>query len=244
MARYRIASALAAALLLAACGGGGGSLPGASSDNANNANGPNGKPIPLTASPNTLKFTSLQSSASQSFTITAQNPGTLTASSSDASIAAVNPPSATTTNGQQKTAVFTVTPVSNGSATITVANKKGDTALVSVIVAAPPGPLTASTHSVTICPSSGTNACNSNTQSVTLAQTNFTAAFAESDDCDPHVATVTSQSSNGPSATFTVTGQSQTGTCRAIFAGANGSVTGVAIVVAAPGVSIDTRTHR
>jgi hypothetical protein len=240
MARLRIASALAAALLLAACGGGG-SLPGASSNGANKFSA---KPLALIANPSNLTFTSLQSSASQSFTVTAQNPGTLTASSSDESVATVNPPSATTTNGQQKMATFTVTPVGNGTAKITVTDKKNATVTVSVTVAAPTGPLTASTSSVTICPSSGAYSCDSNAQSFSIAQLNFSGTFTESDNCDPHVAAVAAQSPNGPNATFTVTGQSQTGTCRATFTGANGSVSGVGIVVAAPGLTIDSRMYR
>lgn len=240
MAIYRVASPLIAALLLAACSGGG-SLPGASTNSANTANG---KPVALVASPNDLTFTSLQSSASQSFIVTAQNPGTLTASSSDESVAAVNPPSTTTSNGQQKAATFTVTPVGNGTANVTVADKKKDTVTVSITVAAPPGALTTSTNSITICPSSGADECNSNTQSFGVSQSNFNGTFSESDNCNPNVAKVTSPSPNGPSATFTVTGQSQTGTCRATITGADGSATGIAIVVAAPGLTIDSRTHR
>lgn len=239
MRKFRIAPALATAFLLAGCGGG---MPGAppGTQPSKTAN----KPVKLTATPGSLSFSSVGTSASQLFTATAQSNGTLSAASSNTSVATVSPPSAATSDGQVKSASFTVTPVSNGDATITVSNKQGDSAIVAVTVAAPPGPLTVNTSSVTICPSSGTDACNSNSEIVQLMQPNFSGAFVESNDCDPHVATLTFDPANGPSASFIIRGQSEVGGCRAIFKGGAGASVGVAIIVAAPGLNINLQsTH-
>jgi hypothetical protein len=241
---FRIASSLAAAaLLLAACGGGASSPVGAGPPGSQSG-GTDSKSAKLTVSPTTLNFSAVGAAAAQPFTATAQGHATLTAISSNPLVATVDPASATTSDGQAKSATFTVTPLASGISTVTIADKQGDTATVAVSVTAAPGPLKISTTGVTICPSSGLSACSDSAQTIQVTQANFTGPFVESDDCDPLVATVAAISPDGPNASFTITGQSQTGTCRATFQGAAGAKAGVAIIIAPPGITIDHAPNR
>lgn len=102
-----------------------------------------------------------------------------------------------------------------------------------------PGALNVNPASLTMCPSSGSQQCNTNTGSVTLSQSNYSGTITESDDCANSVAVVTAVTTSASNAHFTVTGQSTTGTCRATFTGGDGQQTGVAIIVTGPGVGID-----
>lgn len=134
----RIAAFSTIALLLAACGGGA---------------GPGGSPVipvtntlaaashNLTASPAQMQFTGTGSALSQTFTASQTSGGTLYASTGDATVATVNPGSAQVSGtGGTKSATFTVTPVGAGSCSITVTDKKGLVATVSVTVTLPTPP--------------------------------------------------------------------------------------------------------
>jgi streptogramin lyase len=94
---------------------------------------------PLTVTPGSLSFTAVGATNAQTFTATVHGPGTLTASSTDAQVASVNPTSAqgAAQPGGDKTLVFTVTPSGAGTCTITVTDKKGNTATVSVSITLP-----------------------------------------------------------------------------------------------------------
>ena len=86
--------------------------------------------------------------------------------------------------------------------------------------------------------------CRTDKWTVNVTQANFFGKILESDDCDSKVAKVTAVSANGPNASFTITGQSRTGTCRALFTGWNGVQTGLAIYIA-DGTVIDLKApHR
>ena len=141
MTKFRIASALAvASLVLAACSSGSQStLPSTRSSAANGIG--NGVQAPV-ANPTSLKFTAVGAANAQTFTVSIQFAGDLTAVSSDTGVATVSPssasPTVTPTGGGTKSATFTVTPAGNGTATITVTDKKGGTVAVSVNVTAGP----------------------------------------------------------------------------------------------------------
>jgi len=96
---------------------------------------------------------------------------------------------------------------------------------------------------VTLCPSLGQNACDTNATTVKVLQANFTGTVTESDDCAADVVLVHADRATGPQATFSITGQSNSGTCRAIFTGADGKKAGLAIIIVPPGFSIDTTSH-
>lgn len=95
-------------------------------------------------SPASLKFTALGSANAQTFTVTVQYAGDLTAASSNTGVATVSPsaasPTVTPTGGGTKSATFTVTPVGNGTCTITVTDKKGSSVTVAVTVTTVPLP--------------------------------------------------------------------------------------------------------
>lgn len=143
MTKFRIASALAvASFVLAACSGGSQSaLPSATLSNnvrtpASNGVG-NGVQAPV-ASPASLKFTALGSANAQTFIVTVQFAGDLTAVSSNTDVATVGPssvsPTVTPNGGGTTSATFTVTPTGAGTATITVTDKKGAATTVKVAV--------------------------------------------------------------------------------------------------------------
>lgn len=102
-----------------------------------------------------------------------------------------------------------------------------------------PGALDINPSSLTMCPSTGSQQCNTNSGSVTLSQSNYSGIITESDDCANNVAVVTAVTTGASNAQFTVKGQSAIGTCRATFTGGDGKQTGVAIIVTGPGVGID-----
>lgn len=87
--------------------------------------------------PSSLTFGS-PLAANATFTATQNFSGDLTAVSSNLNVCVVNPPSASglvdPTTGGQKTALFTVTPRGPGTCSVTVTDKKGDTAVVSIRV--------------------------------------------------------------------------------------------------------------
>jgi len=135
----RIAAFCGLALLLAACGGAGAG-PGGSSvipvtDSLKAAS------RTLSVSPAQMQFSGTGTAFNQTFTASQSSGGALDAVSSDTSVATVNPGSAQTSGGGgNKSATFTITPVAAGSASITVSDKKGLTATVSVTVTLPTPP--------------------------------------------------------------------------------------------------------
>ena len=74
---------------------------------------------------------------------------------------------------------------------------------------------------------------------LTISQPGYSGVFTETNTCDPSVAQISANLSKGPSATFTVSGASQTGTCSAYFSGGHGKTITVAIIIAPAGLSID-----
>ncbi|HEY9179462.1 MAG TPA: hypothetical protein VIO32_02005 [Candidatus Baltobacteraceae bacterium] len=133
----RIAAFSALALLLAACGGagtGGSTLIPARTSLAASTH-------TLSVSPATLQFTGTGPALAQSVTASQSSGGKVYATSSDGSIAAVSPGSASVSGSHgTKSATFSVTPVSAGSATITVTDKQGLSATVAVSVTLPTPP--------------------------------------------------------------------------------------------------------
>lgn len=134
----RIAAFSAIALLLAACGGGG--SPGGSSVIPVTRN-LSAASHTLSVSPAQLQFTGTGPSFDQTFTASQSSGGSLDAVSSDPGVATVSPGSAQTSGGHgTKSATFTVSPVAPGNATITVSDKRGLAATVTVAVTAPTPP--------------------------------------------------------------------------------------------------------
>jgi hypothetical protein len=72
---------------------------------------------------------------------------------------------------------------------------------------------------------------------ITVTETGYSGNFGESDSCSG-VATVTTSSSHGPTATYTVTGVAA-GTCQATFADSNSQQTVVNIAVSTNGIIIN-----
>jgi hypothetical protein len=107
----------------------------------------------------------------------------------------------------------------------------------------PPGAIAVAPNAVTLCPSTGANSCNNDTATVTVTQANFNGTFTEADDCAADVAKVAPISASGPSAVFSISGVSHTGTCRAIFTGGGGQQIGVAVIISPPGVHINAYRH-
>jgi hypothetical protein len=106
-----------------------------------------------------------------------------------------------------------------------------------------PGAIAVTPNAVTLCPSTGSNSCDNDIATVTVTQPNFDGAFTETDDCAANDAKVTPISANGPSAVFSISGTSHTGTCRAIFTGGGGKQTGVAVIISPPGIHINAQHH-
>lgn len=96
----------------------------------------NGEAAPA-ANPARLVFSS-KNAAPETFTVTIQYAGDLTAASSDTNIATVDPqsagPNVVQNDDGTKSATFTVTPVWFGTTKITITDKKGSTAAVTVVV--------------------------------------------------------------------------------------------------------------
>jgi hypothetical protein len=76
---------------------------------------------------------------------------------------------------------------------------------------------------------------------VGVSQANFAGAFSVTTTCPSSAAAITAVSATGPNATFRVTGQSQTGHCKATFTGGAGKQGNLAIIVTAAGIIIDSR---
>jgi hypothetical protein len=72
---------------------------------------------------------------------------------------------------------------------------------------------------------------------ISVTETGYTGNFGEADNCSG-IATVTTASTHGPSATFTVTG-SGAGTCSAQFADTNSQQVSVTINVSTNGIIIN-----
>jgi len=92
----------------------------------------------VTVSPSSLNFTATGPANSQKFVASTPFDGTIGAVSSDVTVATVDPASAETPKNQgdyRKSVIFTVTPVGQGTCTITVTDTKGNQASVSVSVA-------------------------------------------------------------------------------------------------------------
>jgi hypothetical protein len=146
---------------------------------------------PMTVTPGSLTFNG--TTAPQTLSVNDPNYfGSITASSSNISVATVNSPQT------GPTATFTVTPVGAGTATITFqdANLGTTSALVSVAY----GPLT-------VTPSSIGLVVGGPTGQVTASETFYTGPIAASS-ANASLATVTPASANGPGpVTFTITGQ-------------------------------------
>lgn len=104
---------------------------------------------------------------------------------------------------------------------------------------ATPGPIFANPNSVAVCPKFGPDACATNSTSVTITQIDYSGNITENDTCPATVATLTSRSAVGPIATYDISGESQTGSCRATFSGGDGNKVALAIIVTTPGVGLD-----
>lgn len=124
--------ALLAVLTAAGCGGSG-SNPILPLSNAQSVQ-------TIVAAPAQLSFQQTGPAQSQTVVASTQFAGSLAAVSDNTQVATVNPPSAdvatppNNSNGVKST-TFTVTPVGSGSCTITITDKKGNRATVSVVVA-------------------------------------------------------------------------------------------------------------
>jgi streptogramin lyase len=131
----RTAAFLLVALLLSACGGSGGTslVPTVTSLAAASHT--------LSVSPAQLQFNATGAAFSQTFTASQTSGGTVYAATGDATVATVSPGSASVSGtGGTKSATFTVTPDGAGNTSITVTDKKGLTATVTVSVTIPTPP--------------------------------------------------------------------------------------------------------
>lgn len=133
----RFAASSLLVLLLAGCGGGSPSgsqvIPVTSMLKAASHT--------LSASPAQLQFVGTGPALNQTFTASQSSGGVLYVSSSDATVATVSPGSASVSgSGGTKSAQFTVTPAGVGTAKISVTDKKGLSAAVSVTVTLPTPP--------------------------------------------------------------------------------------------------------
>jgi hypothetical protein len=183
----------------------------------------------LMASPTSLSFIA-GSTTAQHVTVTESGyTGTLTATSTCASVATVSPASAT-----GSPATFTVTPVASGTCQVTIHDTFGNSALVAVTVAQP---LVASPTTVTL-PTNGTVS-----STVTVSETGYTGQFIATNtgSCGTSFANVSTASGNGPSATFTISRiATYSGTCSfTIIDNQNQSVT---VTVNAPALQPFTAT--
>jgi len=144
---------------------------------------------PLTPTPSSLTFAG--TTAPQTITVSDPNyTGSIRASSTNPSVATVNP----TSTGPSGT--FTVTPVNMGPTTINFSDDNGGTKSASVTVTA--GPLDVSTNSVTITSAGGT-------AGFTASETDYTGLISASSD-NTAVATVSPASGSGPGPVpFTIT---------------------------------------
>src|ERR1022692_252883 len=119
---------------LASCSGSKGTLPNLpSSAGVVHKNDTNG----VIVSPSSLNFTATGPANSQKFVASTPFDGAIGAVSSDVTVATVDPASAQAPKDQGdywKPVIFTVTPVSPGTCTITVTDNKGNQASVSVSV--------------------------------------------------------------------------------------------------------------
>ena len=153
------------------------------------------------------------------------------------------------------TNAFSVAPLAIGACSLAVSDAAGHHLAVPTVVqpeANPPGnPFPSPTPApgaiavqpskVTICPSSGTDACAPSSAQLTVTQSGYFGSFVQSSDCSASLATVTPVSAGGPTATYTVTGGSSLGECTATFTGA-GAPIAVTIDVTVGGWIINT-TH-
>ncbi|MBV8491580.1 MAG: hypothetical protein JO199_13720 [Candidatus Eremiobacteraeota bacterium] len=115
-----------------------------------------------------------------------------------------------------------------GACTVTFTGAVEKNATVQIKVnPPPPGTVTANPTSVTLCPSTGLNSCNTFSQQVTLGQPFFTGTFTESDGCNANVVTIVPLT---PSV-YKITGGSTFGTCSATFVGGGGKFVTVPITI-------------
>ena len=139
MSFRHIVAASTIAALLAGCGAKNSPqmVPAQSSRSMQSNGQGNGEVAPV-ASSTRLTFSSVGASQAQTFTVSVQYAGDLTATSLDPNIATVGPGTATPTVTQNddgtKSATFTVTPVWFGTTRITITDKKGSTATITVVV--------------------------------------------------------------------------------------------------------------
>jgi hypothetical protein len=98
------------------------------------------------------------------------------------------------------------------------------------------GPVVATPAAATVCPSSGTASCSSDTQTIALSQANYSGSFSHSTSCNATTqATVVAQTGS----TYLISAKTTPGTCSATFIGGGGQfvsvpVTIVGAVVASP----------
>lgn len=136
-----------------------------------------------------------------------------------------------------------VTPLRNGTCSIGFSDTKKRKGTLPITVATPspspspttspttsptasPGNVIANPLSATICPATGADACATDSQSVTLSQSHYSGSFNELDNCNNTVARVT-----GSGSSYTIDGQSATGTCTVTFVGGAGKFTTVGVTV-------------
>lgn len=174
-------------------------------------------PGPLMASPNNLLFTALGPTNAQPFTASEANySGQISVAIDHPSVATVTPPS-----GSGPSANFTVTPLSAGTAQITVTDDHGGSTAVTVNVA-PPGALTVTPGNLTF------DSASAASQTFDASETSYNRSIFTSG-CAA-VATVSPGTGTGPDQTFSVTPKAAGSCTLTVFDDHGGSQT-VAITV-------------
>ncbi len=105
-------------------------------------------------------------------------------------------------------------------------------------------PVMVNPNAITICPKTGTSACNQNSQVIAVRQTGTPGTFFETDTCNPAVAIVTSIDPVGPVVHYRVQAQSKTGTCVVTFTGIGGKKGLLSVQVQASGIIINAEPQR
>ena len=180
---------------LAGSHGGGGGGGGGGSPLPSILPSPSPSPGALMVSTNSLSFSATGGTHNQTFMATESNyTAAINAVSDNPDVATVSP---ATGNGPSVT--FTVTPIAQGTAHITITDSHSGSQTVTATVQLPPGPLSASPSSMLF-----THLGAGHSQQLTGSESNYSGPINAVSDT-PGVASVAPASGSGPSVNFTVT---------------------------------------
>lgn len=169
-------------------------------------------------------------------TVTVSDPG-YTGKISESTKACKRFAKASPTSGKGPKYKVKITPLRSGKCSIVFSDTKKHKATLPITVTKPVttptptpppglGPVVASPAAVTICPQTGTNSCATNSQGVTLTQSNYSGSFTAVNGCNSNLVFV-----GGINSSFTISGQSATGICTVTFVGGGGKFVQVPVTV-------------